>query len=191
MRRELDQWRLFREGESVREGLARLLIAVDELRARLNPVKYPNLEISDEGHLWFNVPSSIGNLEVVVFPNGFEDLSGPALALSFPHRPNDTGSRFVDVLAAAQNRLPDLENLVLFAAHASKEESLKAYREGRHTSLHVLLGKEEILDHCSREVFFNYCGLYLPVGQVDVTTAGTWIKEVVSYINKECAEKED
>lgn len=186
MRHELDHWHLSRRGERTGEALARLLIGVDELRARLNPDRYPNLEISDEGHLWFNVLSSIGKLEVVAFPNGFADLPGPALALSFPHRPSDTGSRFLDALVAVKNRLSDSEKLVLFAAHASEEESLKAYGEGRLPPLHVLLGKEEILDHYSKMVFFNYCGLYLPVGQADVTTAETWIKEVVSYINKEC-----
>ena len=186
MRHELDHWHLFREGEWTCEALARLLIAIDELRSRLNPERYPNLEISDEGHLWFNVPSSIGNLEVFAFPNGFTRLPGPALAVSFPHRPSDDGRRFLDFLDVTKNRLPDLENSVLFAGHVSKEESLNAYREGRLLSLHVLLGKEEILENYKEVPFFNYCGLYLPAGQAEVATAEMWIKEVVSYINKEC-----
>ena len=71
MRAQLDGWRFCREDDSERGVLTRFLIAIDELRARLNPRDYPNLEISDEGHLWFNVPSPIGTLEVLAFPVGF------------------------------------------------------------------------------------------------------------------------
>jgi len=43
LRREMDTWNFYEEGESPHELLARFLIAVDELRARLNPGVYPPL----------------------------------------------------------------------------------------------------------------------------------------------------
>jgi hypothetical protein len=79
LRRVLDGWSLLTEEETIDENLSRLLIAFDELRARLEPSKYPSIEVSDEGHLYFTIDTSMGTIEVIAFPFGFKkvELSHP------------------------------------------------------------------------------------------------------------------
>lgn len=140
MRKEGERWHFTRAGESAQEALARFFIAVEELRARLNPKQYPNLELSDEGHLWFNVPSALGTWEVFALPQGLGDLPGPALAISFPHRPAELKGDIFEILA--QSAPPDA---TLFAAFNTVPDILAAYAEDRLPTPRLLRGRKEIL----------------------------------------------
>jgi hypothetical protein len=182
-RTELGNWRLRRDNDSTPAALTRLLIAVDELRARLNPNDYPNLEISDEGHLWFNVPASIGNLEVFAFPLGFQDLPKPALALSLPHRPNAIGPQFLEILDAVTRGAQPLEGAVLFAGFADKKESLQAYERGEQPPLQVLWGKNEILAQYDEVTFFNYFGLLFCVQDLDVSAVNALLGRIATCLD--------
>lgn len=181
MRMEVDHWHFIRAGESAQEALARFFIAVEELRVRLNPQRYPNLELSDEGHLWFNVPSALGTWEVFALPEGLGDLPGPALALSFPHRPADLKC---DLLELLDRTAPDLEGLPLFAGYVSTPEILAAYREDRLPPLHLLKGREQILAKRDQVDFFPYFGLYFPIARHDVLAVENHMREVLSRLEE-------
>jgi hypothetical protein len=177
MRKEVDRWRLSIAGESAQASLARLLIALEELRVRLNPETYPNLEVSDEGHLWFNLPSAMGTWEVFVLPAGLGNLPGPALAVSFPHRPEEWDEGLVESLHRAASTLAGSS---VFAAHIPTQEILEAYGRNQLPPLRLLKGKEEILAVYSQVDFFCYCGLHIPVQGLDVLAAEAMIREIIS-----------
>lgn len=177
----MDNWNFYEEGESPRNFLARFLIAVDELRARLNPGVYPNLEISDEGHVWFNMPSPLGLLEVFAFPYEFEYFSAPGLALSLPHNPENTKVDLAEIFCEIAINSSDMH---VFAAYASAQETIKAYSENKLPELHFLKGKREISDYRDEVDFFNYSGLWFSVKERNVLSVEIFIKEVLSYIEK-------
>lgn len=179
MRKELDEWRMFVPDEPSQLTLARFLIAMDELRARLSPDRYPNLEISDEGHLWFNVASSHGAWEVLAFPFGVGDLPGPALAVSFPHEPLDRGADLMEALAKV---LESRAGWILFAADSSREEILEAYAQGRLPPLRLITGKEQLLAVYAQERFWSYFGLYMPVEDLMVKDAEQAIRLVLAAV---------
>ena len=83
MRKDLDEWSFHVKTEDSESALCRFLIALDELRARLS-LKYPNIEVTDEGYLWFNIDTSKGTVEILAFPFGFKELEGPSIAVSLP-----------------------------------------------------------------------------------------------------------
>jgi len=182
MRPQLEGWKFHREGDSEEIAASRFLIAIDELRARLDPNDYPNLEISDEGYLWFNVRSTIGPLEVFAMPHGFAARRQPALALSFPHRPSELGPRLLrrwDRHVAGSLLGP---GVVPFAAWVEEDESLAAYAGGKRPPLEVLWGEEEIAYHYDEVPFFNYFGFFLPVGEADVTDAEGTVRKILSLL---------
>lgn len=179
MRKELDGWRMFVPGEPRQRALARFLIAMDELRARLSPDRYPNLEVSDEGHLWFNVASFPGTWEVLAFPFGLGDLPGPALAVSFPHEPLDRGTDLVEALAKV---LESKADWILFAADSSREEILEAYAHGRLPPLSLVRDRERLLAAYAREVFWSYFGLYMPAGDLTVKDAEQAIRLALAAV---------
>jgi hypothetical protein len=179
MRRELDGWRMFVPGEPSQRALARFLIAMDELRARLSPDRYPNLEVSDEGYLWFNVASFPGTWEVLAFPFGLGDLPGPALAVSFPHEPLDWGADLVETLAKV---LPSGAGWILFAASSSREEILEAYAHGCLPPLRLVRERERLLAVYTREMFWSYFGLYIPAGELTVGDAEQAIRLVLAAV---------
>jgi hypothetical protein len=176
MRKEAGHWHLARTGESAQGALARFFIGVEELRARLNPQQYPNLELSDEGHLWFNVPSALGNWEVLALPYGLADLPGPALLLSFPHRPDERGKDLLAALEAAG------AGSILLAAFASTGETLQAFAANRLPPLHLLRGREEIGAGYDLADFFGYFGLYVPVAQLTVQAAEELLRGAVARL---------
>lgn len=178
MRKELDNWSFSAEGETIQESLSRFLIAIDELRARLNPQKYPNLEISDEGYLWFNIPFPLGTFEILAFPYGFGHFPGPALAISFPHKPENLTKDFLETLCDLSSAFPDLS---VFAAYAPLQQILKAYSENELPGLYTLKGKEEIHAISSQVEFFPYFGLYVLVENRNVSFIEKLIKEIMGY----------
>ncbi|MGC1121106.1 MAG: hypothetical protein WBA22_08425 [Candidatus Methanofastidiosia archaeon] len=179
MRKEMDNWDFSGEGESVHEMLTRFLIGIDELRARLTPGVYPNLEISDEGYLWFNVPSSVGKVEVFALPFGLGPLPGPALALSVPHNPKDREMDFTEVFHRIATGLDDA---CLFAAYATLEKTLGAYLENRLPELYFLKGKVEILNMREKVDFYCYFGLWFSAKNLTVLSAEKTIREILSRL---------
>jgi len=177
MRKELDRWSFVVSGEPSRYALARLLVAFEELRVRLNPKAYPNLELSDEGYLWFNVDSPPGNWEVLALPFGLGDLEGPALAVSFPHRPQDLGRAFPETLFGSR---PLDANWTPFAAFSTREEILTAYEKGVLPALHLLTGKERLLAEHGRVDFWCYFGVYIPIAQLAVQDVERSIRQILS-----------
>ena len=182
MRRQLDGWQFHRGGVSEEVASSRFLIAIDELRARLNPDDYPNLEISDEGCVWFNVRSTIGTLEVLAMPHGFAARRRPALALSFPHRPSGLGPRLLRRWDQHVAGSPPGRGAVPFAAWVEKDESLTAYAGGKRPPLQVLWGEAEIAHRYAEVPFFNYFGFFLPVGEMDVSGAESSIRAILSLL---------
>lgn len=181
MRRACDHWHFAVEGESRRQSLARLLIALDELRARLSPRAYPNLEISDEGHLWFNVSCSGRTWEVFALPEGIDHLPRPALILSLPHRPGELGEDLAQLLATIGSAVEDAE---LLAAFAPRKESLDAYAQNRLPPLHLLTGAEAIKAASKEAKFFSYFGLLLPVVGLHVLAAESRIRALLSRLEE-------
>jgi hypothetical protein len=177
MRKEADHWRFSVAGESTQAFLARLLIAMEELRVRLNPRTYPNLEVSDEGYPWFNLPSPVGSWEIFVLPEGLDELPGPALALSFPHRPADLEQDLLPILERIGSTHSGLR---LFAAQIPRSEILKAYAQDRQPPLRLPVGMAEILANRDGVHLLNYFGLYFPVAGLDIVTAETVLRDVLS-----------
>lgn len=146
--------------ENARCALSRLLIALDELRARLAPSKYPNLEISDEGHLWFNIDTSIGTIEVIALPFGFKGIEQPSILVSFPCKAEDVSQDFLDRLHQISN---SNSNFKLFAGFSTEQEILDAYRQNKHPPLVCSQKFDDILEMKRRDVFFSYLGICISV----------------------------
>ena len=182
MRPQLDGWTFHREGDSEEIAASRFLIAIDELRARLNPDDYPNLEISDEGFLWFNVRSTVGTLEVFAMPRGFAARRQPALALSFPHRPSELGPRLLRRWDRHVAGSPPNRDAAPFAAWVGQSESLAAYTGRKGPPLEVLWGEEEITRRYAEVPFFNYFGFFLPVTGMDVSAAERFVRKILSVL---------
>jgi len=177
----LDGWHFCVEGEDASLALSRFLTGFEELRARLAPSKYPNLEISDEGYLWFNIDASIGTVEVLAFPFGFNDMKVPFIAVSIPRKAEDL-------------RLPTLENLRnissetaemrLFAnkRETTAQEILAAYRLDQHPQLVFTSDYDEILELKNKGAFFSYLGVRFQVPDKIVSEIEGMIREVVSRL---------
>jgi hypothetical protein len=176
----LDEWSFCGEedGEST---LCRFLIALDELRARLAPGKYPNIEISDEGYLYFNVDTPEGPAEVLALPFGLRS-SEPALAVSFPRRAEEVEQAFLGKLHRVANEVPGAE---VFAGFSPNEETLAAYKQNQHPPLTLAFEIEEMLKLKERGVFFSYLGIKLPVAGRKLREVERTIKEILSELEKE------
>lgn len=177
MRKELVLWRLGVPGEPSQDALQRLLIGMDELRARLNPAVYPYLELSDEGHLSFNVPSPLGSWEILAFPFGLGELPGPALAVSFSHRPREARGPVLEALVKA---VPSGADWIIFAAFSSREEILAAYAQDRLPPLHVVVGEEQVRSAHEQVELLTYLGVYLSGAALTVQEAERSIRQVLA-----------
>lgn len=160
MRKELDEWRFRAQREDNEQALRRFLIALDELRARLAPSKYPNLEISDEGYLWFNVETSKGTVEILAFPFGFKKLKEPSIAASLPRKAEDVDSNLLNQLRQIAEGITALKT---FAGFSTDEETLNAYRQDKHPPLTLLWSLNELLQMKKKRVFFGYLGVSFSV----------------------------
>jgi len=181
LRKDLDSWHFCVEGESVGLALSRFLTAIEELRARLAPSKYPNLEISDEGYLWFNIGASIGTVEVVAFPFGFNDMKVPFIAVSIPHKAEDLSLHALEKL---RNISLEIAEMHVFADKrgATVQEILAAYRLDQHPRLLFTSDLDEILDLKKRGVFFSYLGVRFLVPDRTVLQIEGMIRDVVSRL---------
>ena len=172
---------LLAEGEDASLALSRFLTGFEELRARLAPSKYPNLEISDEGYLWFNIDASIGTVEVLAFPFGFDDMKAPFIAISIPRKAEDLRLHILENLRHISS---ENEEMRLFADKrgATVQEILAAYRLDQHPRLAFTSDFDEILDLKKKGVFFSYLGLRFPVPDRTVLQIERMIRDVVSRL---------
>jgi hypothetical protein len=176
MRHDLDAWNLFVKAEGFADRFSRFLTAFDELRARLAPSRYPNLEISDEGCLWFNIDTSIGTVEIIGFPFGFRDIKTPSVMVSFPRESKDVDSDFLNRL---HQIAASIDGASLFAGESSKEEELAAYRQNTQPPLNTARKFDEVLDMKRSGVFFSYLGISFGVAEEKVSEVEKMIKDVL------------
>jgi hypothetical protein len=178
----MDKWLLHVETEDCESALCRFLIALDELRARLAPHKYSNLEVADEGHLWFNVDSPKVAIEVLGFPFGFKEIKKPSIAVSLPRE-----SQKIDLSLA--RRLNVAAGTILkakaFAGFSTHNEILGAYALNKQPPLHLVWNLNGMLEAKEANVFFSYLGLIFPVTQTTVSEAEHLIRNVVSRLEEE------
>jgi len=131
MREQLDTWCLYKEAEDNEQRLCRFFIAIDELRARLSS-RYPNLEISDEGYLWFNIDTPQGTVEILAFPFGFKNLKQPSIAVSLPRKARETHSNLLKKLHQIAKSISKAET---FTGTSPRDETLKAYSQNNQPPL--------------------------------------------------------
>ncbi len=181
MRKELDKWRFHTQMEDSEQILCRFLIALDELRARLAPSKYPNIEISDEGCLWFNVEASKGTVEILAFPFGFKEFKEPSLAVSLPRKAEDVDPNLLNKLRLITQSITGLKT---FAAFCTAEETLKAYKQNKHPPLTFLWGRDELLEVKKKYVFVNYVGVGFSVVEKDISEIEHTIRKILCKLEE-------
>lgn len=157
-------------------ALSRLLIAFDELRARLAPFRYPNIEISDEGYLWFNVETSMGTIEVIALPFGFKEIEHPSIMVSLPCKAEDVD---LDFLSKLHQISDGLSGAKLFAGFSTDQEILDAYRRNKHPPLTCTQNFREILKMKKHGVFFSYLGICFPILGKTVSEVERTIREIL------------
>lgn len=181
LRKELDEWSLYVKMEDREHTLCRFLIAIDELRARLAPFKYPNIEISDEGYLWFNVDTSKGLAEILAFPLGFYSKE-PSVAVSLPRNAEDVDPNFLNKLHQIANNIPGATAIAGFSTH---EEILCAYRQNKHPSLTLLQILDGMLEVKKKGVFFSYLGVKFSVVEKKLFEIEHIIRDILLGLEEE------
>jgi len=179
MRNDIDGWHFCVEGEDAGLALSRFLSGFEELRPRLAPSKYPNLEISDEGYLWFNKDASIGTVEVMVFPFGSNDMKAPFIAVSVPRKAEDIELGLLERLRKASAEITGVQ---LFASRGgtATHEILAAYKRDQHPPLTFTSDFDEILDLREKGAFFPYLGVRFSVSDRTVLQIESMIRNIVS-----------
>jgi len=163
--------------EGADHALSRFLIGLDELRARLAPSKYPNIEISDEGYLWFNIDNPIGTVEVLALPFGFKTIEHSSFLVSFPRKAEDVNPDFLNTLFQTSKNINEAK---LFAGFSTNQEILAAYRQNKHPPLVCAQDFEEILEMKSRKVFFSYLGICFSVLGKTISEVERIIRNILS-----------
>ena len=181
MRHELDAWNLFMQTENSGENLTRFLIAFDELRARLAPSKYPNVEITDEGCLWFNVDTFMGNCEIIGVPFEFKDLKASSIIISFPRKADDINGKFLNKLCYIGDKMSEL---TLFAGTSPTIETLQAYQQNILPPLTIAHSYDEIYNPKRKGVFFNYLGIAFSITDKNVSKVENVIKQILYELGK-------
>lgn len=182
MRKDLEDWRFYVEGESVKYSLPRFLIGFEELRVRLAPSRYPNIEISDEGHLWFNIETSSGIVEILAFPFGFKEIAAPFILVSFPRKAEDADLNFLKKLSEISINIVGTQLLAERTA-TTKDEILSAYKRNRHPRLTFTSNFDEILQLKKRGVFFSYLGARFLVLGKTVSEVERTIRGIISSLD--------
>lgn len=143
------------------------------------PSKYPNLEISDEGQLCFNVENTKGTVEVTGFPFGFNDIMQPSILVSFPGKAEDVPLNFLNKLNKISN---GTNKFKLFATFSTDQEILEAYRRDEHPPLTCSQNFKEILEMKKNGVFFSYLGVYFPVLNEPISKVEQTIRKILSKL---------
>ena len=181
MRKELDKWRFHTQMEDNEHILCRFLIALDELRARLAPSKYPNIEISDEGYLWFNIETPKGIVEILAFPFGFKEFKEPSLAVSLPRKAEDVDPSLLNKLRLITESITGSKML---AAFCTTEETLKAYKQNKHPPLIFLWSLNELPEMKKKRVFLNYVGVGFSVVEKGVSEIEKTIRRILCKLEE-------
>ncbi len=166
MRKELDRWRFCEERENEEHALCRFLIGIDELRARLAPSKYPNVEITDEGYLWFNVDTPKGTVEILAFPFGFKKFNEPSIAISLPCKAEHMDLSLLSRLCQFAHNVKGAE---VFAGISTHQEILSALSENEHPPLAPAWSADEVKTMTKKNVFFSYFGVIFGVSEKNVS----------------------
>ena len=176
MRQYLDNWHFHVETENSERALCRFLIALDELRARMSP-KYPNIEITDEGYLWFNTETAEGVVEILAFPFGFgERILEPSVTASFPCEAEQADWGFLKKIWQIADGVNGVKALIGFS---SKNETLEAYKQDRHPPVNLLWDLEETLEMEKKDVFFSYLGVSFSIVEKNVSEVEQILKEIL------------
>lgn len=176
LRKDLDAWSLRVREEDAECTLSRFLIACDELRARLAPSKYPNIEISDEGHLWFNIDTSVRTIEVIALPFGYKEIKHPSILVSLPCKAKDISLDFLNKLHQISH---SVRGAKLFAGFSTSQEILDAYRQNKHPPLTCAQDFKEIQRIRKLGVFFSYLGICFGVTSKTVLEVEQAIREIL------------
>jgi len=179
LRKNLDKWSLRVKDEDAGRALSRFLIAFDELRARLAPSKYPNIEISDEGYFWFNIETSVGTAEVLALPFGFKTIKSSSLLVSFPRKAEDVKLDFLNKLHQISSSISEAK---LFAGFSTNQKILAAYQQDKHPPLVFTQNFEETLEMKKRRIFFSYLGICFSVLGKTISETEQIIREILSNL---------
>jgi len=176
LRKNLNAWSLSVKREDAGHALSRFLIALDELRTRLAPSKYPNIEISDEGHLWFNIDTQMGTMEVLAIPFGYREIKKPSIIVSLPRKAEDVAPNLPNKM---RHIAESIHGARTFAGFSTDEEILSAYRQNRHPPLTFFWDlSDETLQMKGRDVFFSYFGIVFPVADKTVSHVERTVKDI-------------
>jgi len=150
---------------------------------RLAPNRYPNIEISDEGHLWFNIDTPVGTVEVLAFPFGCKEIEALSVAVSLPRKAEDLDQSLLNRLSRVSESMVGVR---LFAdkTAATREEILSAYKRNEHPPLTFTSDVAEILRLKERGVFFSYLGIRFSVLRKTVSEVEHTIKDVLSSLEE-------
>lgn len=178
LKKDLDLWSLHVEKENCASALSRFLIALEELRVRLAPFRYPNIEISEEGHLWFNIDTSMGTVEVLAFPFGFKEVKSPSIAVSLPRKAEDVSLSLLNKLRQIAD---NVDGAKVFADKSATgvSEILGAFRRNEHPLLTLTSNLSEILEMKRKGAFFSYLGISFSVVDKTVSDIERIIREIL------------
>lgn len=172
--------------EDNEHSLCRFLIALDELRARLAPSKYPNIEIADEGYFWFNVDTSKGTVEILAFPFGFKKLKEPSIGVSLPRKAEDADVNLLNKLHQIANNITEAK---AFAGFSLDKDILSAYRQNKHPPLALFQSFNEMLDLKRKGVFFSYLGVTFPIVEKGVSEVEHTIRDILLKLEERTIQK--
>jgi hypothetical protein len=169
--------------EDSERALSRFLIAFEELRVRLAPFRYPNIEITDEGYLWFNADTSTNAIEVLAFPFGFQEFNSPSIAVSLPRRAEEVNSNLLDKL----HRIADNINggSVIAWQSDAVSEILHAFKHNEHPQLALVTTVDETPEVQRKAGFFGYLGVLFPVTKSKLADVERTIKEIIRGFNED------
>lgn len=179
----MDNWHFLAKGEETDLALSRFLIAFEELRARLAPSKYPNLEISDEGYLWFNVDSRVGTVEVLAFPHGFRKAKAPFIVVSIPCKAEDLELRLLEKLRRISSHIKKAR-FIADKTGANVGQILASFKQDEHPPLAFTSNYDEILRLKRKKAFFSYLGVQLPIIGETVSQVELTIRNIISEIER-------
>ncbi len=182
MRKELDRWSLHVDIEDNEDALCRFLVGMDELRARLAPAKYPNIEITDEGYLWFNIHTNKGPVEILAFPFGFKEYKRPSIAVSLPMKVPKIES---DLIRKLHDTARSIDGAKTVAAFCPRQETLTAYAQNRKPPLYLIRRFRKDPSKLEREDLLSYFGIIFPVEEQIVHDAEQTIRQILVSLNQE------
>jgi hypothetical protein len=164
------------------QALCRFLIGVDELRARLAPSRYPNIEIADEGYLRFSIDASAGSVEVLIFPFGFKEFKEMSVAVSLPRGIEDVNSKLTDELRKIRDSIKGAKTIIGFCTH---EEIMNSYEHNTHPPLALFWNSDKMLEIRKRTDFLSYFGILFSIADMTAAEVESTVRDTLSKLNEE------